>query len=151
MRGGSTRTARRGIDDTTNLPTVGPRDAVAAVEAGVLAEVVRPDLMAHGARDTVARIGRLRRGVAVTPSEMRKDLAQSALRTGGRRAIGMWHVAHVSSMAASSSGLSITSRRTAACQYGSLAAFAMAAISGSLSASPNAGIMRSNARIGPPW
>ena len=49
MRGGSTRTARRGIDDTTNLPTVGPRDAVSAVEAGVLAEVVRPDLMTRAA------------------------------------------------------------------------------------------------------
>ena len=42
-----------------------------------------------------------------------------------KRAIGMWHVEHLSSIAPCAPGWSTTSRRTAACQYGSRAAFAI--------------------------
>jgi hypothetical protein len=42
-----------------------------------------------------------------------------------KRCIGMWHVEHLSSMAARAAGWSMTSRRTAACQYGSRAELAI--------------------------
>ena len=45
--------------------------------------------------------------------------------TASKRAIGMWQVEHLSSIAACALGWSVTSRRTPACQYGSRAEFAM--------------------------
>ena len=65
-----------------HLLSVRGRYPVPAVEAAVLAEVVRAHLMAHGARDAVPGLRRLARRVIVVPRQMREHLPQPAVRPG---------------------------------------------------------------------